>query len=142
MQGESGTIELALSKISSAEKGWRMIPAKKGKPAVTHWKVLSRKPGLTLVEFRPETGRTHQIRVHLASLGHPLLADALYGGRPALGLERQALHAARLSFVHPIEGGVRVFSAALPPDLASAWSQVNGVAGDIGAVIATIRDNE
>ncbi len=91
---------------------------------------------------RLHTGRTHQIRVHLASLGHPLLADALYGGRPALGLERQALHAARLSFVHPIEGGLRVFSAALPPDLASAWSQVNGVAGDIGAVIATIRDNE
>lgn len=95
VQGESGTIELALSKISSAEKGWRMIPAKKGKPAVTHWKVLSRKPGLTLVEFRPETGRTHQIRIHaLAGLGHALVGDPIYGdGKLAW---RTMLHASEL----------------------------------------------
>lgn len=92
-QGEEGTIELSLSKISSAEKGWRMIPAKKGKPSVTHWRVLARQDGRTLVEFRPETGRTHQIRVHAASgLGVPLLGDPVYGN--GKGAPRTMLHAA------------------------------------------------
>ncbi|MBX9884888.1 MAG: RNA pseudouridine synthase, partial [Novosphingobium sp.] len=77
---DEGTIALNLSKISSAEKGWRMIPARAGKPAVTHWRVVERKEGLTLVEFRPETGRTHQIRVHaLTGLGAALLGDPIYG---------------------------------------------------------------
>jgi tRNA pseudouridine32 synthase/23S rRNA pseudouridine746 synthase len=92
---EAGTIELALSKISSAEKGWRMIPAKKGKASVTHWRVLARQEGRTLVEFRPETGRTHQIRVHAASgLGVPLLGDPVYGN--GKGAPRTMLHAAGL----------------------------------------------
>lgn len=67
------------------------------------------------------SGRTHQIRVHLSHRGHPLLSDALYGGAPALGLERQALHAARLGFEHPIQGGTLRFDAPLPADLARAW---------------------
>jgi tRNA pseudouridine32 synthase / 23S rRNA pseudouridine746 synthase len=78
--GDEGTIELALSKISSAEKGWRMIPARKGKPAVTHWRKIAAHGALTLVEFRPETGRTHQIRVHAASgFGAALAGDPVYG---------------------------------------------------------------
>ncbi|WP_410954557.1 pseudouridine synthase, partial [Pseudomonas aeruginosa] len=68
------------SKISSASEGWRMIVARKGKPAVTHWRRLAERDGLTLVEFRPETGRTHQIRVHAEhAFGHALLGDPIYG---------------------------------------------------------------
>lgn len=70
------------------------------------------------------SGRTHQIRVHLASRGHPLVADALYGGAAALGLVRQALHAARLSFAHPILGTALQFDAPMPQDLASAWQSL------------------
>jgi 23S rRNA pseudouridine1911/1915/1917 synthase len=62
--------------------------------------------------------------VHLASQGHPLLADAVYGGKPALGLQRQALHAQRLAFAHPITGAAMDFEAVLPADLAAAWHQV------------------
>ena len=93
---EEGTIALSLSKVSTAKDGWRMIPARKGKPAVTHWRKLDSRGGLTLVEFRPETGRTHQIRVHAASgLGAPLLGDPVYGS--GKGAPRTMLHAAGLS---------------------------------------------
>jgi len=95
-----GTIELALSKISSAEKGWRMIAARKGKPSVTHWRRIDVQGGNTLVEFRPETGRTHQIRVHAeAGLGKPLLGDPVYGDAASGNstAPRTMLHAAGLT---------------------------------------------
>lgn len=95
LEEEEGTIALSLSKISSAEKGWRMIAAKKGKPSVTHWRKLAEHNGHTLVEFRPETGRTHQIRIHaLAGLGKPLLGDPIYG--TGKGAPRTMLHASGL----------------------------------------------
>lgn len=92
----AGTIEISLSKISSIKDGWRMIPARRGKSALTHWQVIAQIDGLTLVEFRPETGRTHQIRVHAASgIGIPLLGDPVYG-TPRSDIPRTMLHAASI----------------------------------------------
>ena len=93
---QDGRIELALSKISSAEKGWRMIPAKKGKPSQTDWQIVAVSEGRALVEFHPATGRTHQIRVHAASgIGIALLGDPVYGSRA--GAPRTMLHASAIT---------------------------------------------
>ncbi len=90
---DSGFIDLPLHKISSAEEGWRMIVDKRGKAARTHWTVKARHAGRTLVEFAPETGRTHQLRVHAATgLGIPIVGDPMYGK----GNEPMLLHASRL----------------------------------------------
>lgn len=102
----------------------RMAVLGSGKPARTDVQRLAFDGRVSAARCRLHTGRTHQIRVHLAWRGHPLLADAMYGGAPALGLERQALHAARLGFDHPVTGQALVFDASLPPDLAKAWQQV------------------
>ncbi|MBO9725651.1 MAG: RluA family pseudouridine synthase [Novosphingobium sp.] len=114
---EEGTIALNLSKVSTVKDGWRMIPAKKGKPAVTHWRKLDEKNGLTLVEFRPETGRTHQIRVHAASgLGHALLGDPVYGS--SKGAPRTMLHAAGITVPRGDKEPI-VAVAPLPKDFAA-----------------------
>ncbi|MEZ5688246.1 MAG: RNA pseudouridine synthase [Caenibius sp.] len=94
---DEGTIDLALSKVSSAQGGWRMIAARKGKPSVTHWRRLAVRDGLTMVEFAPVTGRTHQIRIHaLAGLGFPLLGDPVYGAGADTRASRTMLHALSL----------------------------------------------
>ena len=111
-----GTIELALAKISSAEKGWRMIAAKKGKPSVTHWRMLAEHEGRALIEFRPETGRTHQIRIHcLAGLGLPLLGDPVYGAGTAKSgsAQRTMLHAAAITIPRDAKPPISA-SAPLP----------------------------
>ena len=85
---------------------------------VTHFRVLGRAPGFTLVRVQLETGRTHQIRVHFAALGYPVAGDAQYGGRERPeGLGRQFLHAAQLAFPHPDDGRQMSFASPLPPDL-------------------------
>ncbi len=91
-----------------------------GKPAQTRIELLGNAEPGCLLRCLLRTGRTHQIRVHLAHLGHPLVADALYGGAPAAGMARQALHARRLAFEHPITGQALDFQAPLPADLAAA----------------------
>ncbi len=104
----------------------RMAQLPGGKPSRTDVYALDQAEvegrAITAVHCVLHSGRTHQIRVHLATHGHPLLADELYGGAPALGLTRQALHAARLSFAHPISGQALVFDAPMPQDLQQAWA--------------------
>ena len=91
-----------------------------GKPASTMIELLENCEHGCWVRCTLQTGRTHQIRVHMASLGHPLVADGVYGGAPAAGLQRQALHAFRLAFVHPVTGQALEFHAPVPPDIAQA----------------------
>jgi 23S rRNA pseudouridine1911/1915/1917 synthase len=127
---DTGRIEGAIGRHPTDRK--RMSgKAKHGKHAVTHWKVLARYPGMTLLRLRLETGRTHQIRVHLAEAGHPLVGDEVYGGAgrandlkdPVLKklvreLGRQALHAKTLGFIHPAGGTYVEFDTELPEDMA------------------------
>jgi 23S rRNA pseudouridine1911/1915/1917 synthase len=104
------------------------VVASGGKPAVTRARVIERfgppgAPVAALVECRLETGRTHQIRVHMAHAGHPLIGDRVYGRRGGPSFGRQALHAARLGFTHPITGEALAFEAPLPADMEGllAW---------------------
>jgi 23S rRNA pseudouridine1911/1915/1917 synthase len=125
---EPFTVEQALRRDPVSRVKMAVAPVNLGKPARTDvyplgvGEVSGR--AVSAVHCVLHTGRTHQIRVHLMHRGHPLLADALYGGAPALGLARQALHAARLGFTHPITGAALSLRAALPADMASAWGQI------------------
>ena len=101
---DSGTVDAPIGRHPVDRKKMAIEP-RNGRPAVTHWRVLARYPGHTHVECRLETGRTHQIRVHLASIGHPLLGDTVYGSKkPYPGLAGQCLHARKLIFRHPRTG--------------------------------------
>ena len=111
---DSGTVDRPIGRCPNDRK--RMaVTEKNSRPAVTHWQVLERYRGYTRLECRLETGRTHQIRVHLASLGHPLLGDHTYGApSPDKGLEGQCLHARELKFIHPRSGEAICVSCGLP----------------------------
>jgi len=107
----------------------KMAVVASGREAVTHVERLAviddeESGPMSALCCRLETGRTHQIRVHLASLGHPLLADLTYGGAAVIGLQRQALHARRLGFHHPVSAKLVCFESAPPADFAHAWSRV------------------
>ena len=122
-----GTVSGRIGRSDANRKKMAVLPnnSSRGKHAVTHYKVLQKMDRCALVECRLETGRTHQVRVHLASIGHALLGDPLYGRinpqlRPILqrlGFQRQALHAAVLGFVHPVTSDRLRFTSDLPPDM-------------------------
>ena len=114
LREDSGTVDAPIGR-HPADRKKMAIDRKNGREAVTHWIVLARYPGYTHVECRLETGRTHQIRVHLASIGHPLLGDTVYGAKRAVpGLAGQCLHARRLRFVHPSTGEPVELECPLP----------------------------
>ena len=111
---ERGTVNAPIGR-HPVDRKKMAIDRRNGREAVTHWSVLARYPGYTHVECRLETGRTHQIRVHLASVGHPLLGDTVYGAKkPVPGLAGQCLHARRLRFVHPATGETMELECPLP----------------------------
>ena len=114
LREEQGTVNAPIGR-HPVDRKKMAVDWKNGRPAVTHWSVLGRYPGYTHVECRLETGRTHQIRVHLASIGHPLLGDIVYGSKkPVPGLAGQCLHARRLCFVHPASGEAVELECPLP----------------------------
>ena len=114
LKEDTGTVNAPIGRHNTDRKKMA-IDYKNGREAVTHWKVLGRYPGFTHIQCRLETGRTHQIRVHMASTGHPLLGDIVYGSKkPYPGLAGQCLHARRLSFVHPRTGERMTVECPLP----------------------------
>ncbi len=114
VEPEEGIIDAPIGRNPRNRK--RMAIVASGREARTRYRVIKRPKGYSLLEVKPETGRTHQIRVHFASIGHPLAGDVLYGGRTP-GLERQFLHANRLGFRLPSSGEYREFTSDLPEDL-------------------------
>ncbi|MEO5808707.1 MAG: RluA family pseudouridine synthase [Sphingomicrobium sp.] len=126
-----GRIDAPLARSSHDRKKIAIVEKSKGRHAVTHWKMEQSLRESALVECRLETGRTHQVRVHMASIGHPLLGDPVYGRAPKqrlrelllrLGFKRQALHAAHLGFVHPVTKARLSFDSALPSDMQELFS--------------------
>ena len=114
MKGEDGTVDAPIGRHPTDRKRMAIVP--NGRPALTRWRVLEPLKGATLVECQLSTGRTHQIRVHMASIGHPVLGDPVYGPKkspyPVAG--GQLLHAFRIGFVHPRTGEPMLFEA--PPE--------------------------
>jgi 23S rRNA pseudouridine1911/1915/1917 synthase len=121
----AGKVDAPLARSAANRKKIAIVEGSRGKRAVTHWKRLEVLREAALVECRLETGRTHQVRVHMASIGHPLVGDPVYGrsGKThgkllkELGFLRQALHAAELGFTHPVTKHKLSFSNPMPPDM-------------------------
>ena len=124
-KAKEGTIDAPLARSAATRKKIAIVEGKRGKRAVTRWERLKILTDAALVECRLETGRTHQVRVHMASIGHPLVGDPVYGrsGKThgkllkELGFNRQALHAAQLGFTHPVTKHRLSFASPMPPDM-------------------------
>lgn len=115
LREDKGMIQAAIGRDRHHPKRRRVSPT--GQPAVTHFTVLERFRSATLLRLQLETGRTHQIRVHLSSIGHPIIGDQLYGGRLQFGLTRQALHGEKLLFPHPWTNEHREVRVSIPSDM-------------------------
>ena len=128
----AGSVRTQIGRSTVNRKKMAVLPDNKGKHAVTHYRTLESFSKTALVECRLETGRTHQVRVHMAHIGHPLIGDATYSNRQnpyRIGpnqskFERQALHAASLGFIHPISGETLRFDSSLPEDMQLLLSQL------------------
>ena len=123
-----GTIDAPIGRHPTSD--YKFAVTSEGRPSVTHYEALEMMPAASLLEIELETGRTHQIRVHMAALRHPLVGDLVYGADPALaakaGLSRQWLHAVRLSFAHPVTGAKVEAESPYPGDLARALEALRG----------------
>ena len=130
----AGRIEGALARSTTNRQKMAIVKDGRGKHAITHFRTVATFDGAAQVECRLETGRTHQIRVHMASIGHALLGDAVYGRTPGklapllrdLAFERQALHAATLGFVHPVTQEKLCFESPLPADMVALIGRLDG----------------
>lgn len=126
-----GTIDAPIDRHPRSD--WRFAVVAGGKPSVTHYDLLEAFPAASLLDITLETGRTHQIRVHMSALRHPCVGDTTYGADPALaarlGLTRQWLHARQLGFAHPADGRGVEFTSEYPADLQHALDQLRADAG-------------
>ncbi|HEX7875216.1 MAG TPA: RluA family pseudouridine synthase [Sphingobium sp.] len=131
-QPSAGTVDTWIGRSDADRKKMAVHREGRGKHAVTHYRLIQRLRGAALVECSLETGRTHQVRVHMAHLGHPLIGDPVYGRErkgfktilETLGFKRQALHAKRLGFIHPVTEQKLSFDSALPTDMQELLSQL------------------
>ena len=122
-----GTVDAPIGRHPTRRTTMAVVAA--GKPARTHYDVVERFGVATLLACRLETGRTHQIRVHLAALGHPLVGDPAYGRRQPIAFGRQALHARRLGLVHPVHGALCQWESPLPEDFSGLLARLGAAAG-------------
>jgi 23S rRNA pseudouridine1911/1915/1917 synthase len=129
LPADTGTVDTPVGRHPRDRKRMAVVPTG-GRHAVTHWRVLETFPAVQLIEATLETGRTHQVRVHLASLHHPLVGDRTYGADPTLaarlGVPRPFLHAWRLAFAHPDDGHRVELTEPLPGDLQAVLDRLRG----------------
>lgn len=124
LREDSGTVDAPIARDSRDRKRMAVVPG--GRRAVTHWEVIARYPGYTHVRCRLETGRTHQIRVHMAYLGHPILGDTVYGAKKAVpGLTGQCLHAVGLQFIHPRTKDLVSLTCPLPDEFTAMLRKID-----------------